>query len=151
MLQNATYLRNLHPDLLTHLPHVSLVLRLPRKMHLSRSSSHVPHLPSFLKLLQNTRVLLNFDQVRNPLRLRRKTTSERPKVLRTPQFFTRLTSKCASRNNGVHFFDMSTSKNAPRPSALNTFDFDMCFGPQRCALFRHVNFQKCSDTEVLKH
>ena len=25
----------------------------------------------------------------------------------------------------------------------------MCFAPQRCALFRHRNFQKSSDTEVL--
>ena len=46
----------------------------------------------------------------NPLRLPRKTTSERPKVLRTSQFFTLLTSKCASRHNAVHFFDISTSE-----------------------------------------
>ena len=42
---------NLRPDLLTHLTHVSLVLRLPHDMHLSRSSSNVPRLPSFKKLL----------------------------------------------------------------------------------------------------
>ena len=28
------------------------------------------------------------------------------------------------------------------------FDFEMCFAPQRCALFRHLNFQKCSETQV---
>ena len=28
------------------------------------------------------------------------------------------------------------------------FDFEMCFAPQRRALFRHLNFQKSSDTEV---
>ena len=28
------------------------------------------------------------------------------------------------------------------------FDFEMCFAPQRRALFRHLNFQKWSDTEV---
>ena len=33
-----------------------------------------------------------------------------------------LTSKRASRRNGVHFFNSSTSKNAPNPSVLNTFD-----------------------------
>ena len=32
---------------------MSLVLRLPRKMHLCRSSSNVPRLPSFLEMLQN--------------------------------------------------------------------------------------------------
>ena len=26
------------------------------------------------------------------------------------------------------------------------FDFEMCFAPQRRALFRHLNFQKCSET-----
>ena len=39
--------RNIRPDLLTHLTNVSLVLRLPREMHLCRSSSNVPRLPSF--------------------------------------------------------------------------------------------------------
>ena len=85
-----------------------------------------------------------------------------------------LTSKCASRHNGVHslnistsksalnvvcfvhfdfempqrriFFNISTSKSAPNPSVFNTFDFQMCFAPQRLGLFRHLNVQKCSDT-----
>ena len=83
-------------------------------------------------------------------------------------FFALLTSKCASRHNGVHFFDISTSKSgpmlrcfvhfdfemcfAPQRRALSTsksgpnvvcfvhFDFDMCFAPQRRALFQHRNF-----------
>ena len=137
---------NLHPDLLTHLTHVSLVLRLPRlprEMHLSRSSSNVPCLPSFLKLLQNPHVLLTFDKVHNPLRLPRRTTSEHPKVLRNPQFFALLTSKCAaSRHNGVHFFDMSTSKSGPNMVCFVHFDLETLFAPQWRALFRHHNFQK---------
>ena len=48
-----------------------------------------------------------------PLRLPRKTTSDRQQVLRTSQFFTLLTWKCASRHNRVHFFDISTSKRGP--------------------------------------
>ena len=48
--------------------------------------------------------------MQNLLRLPPKRTSERPKVLRTRQFLRLLTSKCASRHNGVHFFNMSTSK-----------------------------------------
>ena len=95
---------NQRPDLLTALMNMSLVLRLPRKMHLCRSSSNVPHLPSFLEMLQNPHVLLTFDKVHNPLRLPRKTTPERPKVARTCGAFNILTSKCASRHNGVHFF-----------------------------------------------
>ena len=62
-------------------------------------------------------------------------TSQLPKVLRDRQSLTLLTSKCASRHNGVHFFDISTSKSAPRPSVFNTFYFQMCFAPQRRALF----------------
>ena len=191
---------NLRPDLLTHLLHVTLVLRLPRDIHLSRSSSNVPRLPSFLTLLQSPHVLLTFHKVQNPLRLPRKTTSERPKVLRTPQFYTfdlemcfapqrrslfqhlncqkcseaevlsasrhsgvhffdlnfqkcsecrvlmrvlcMWASKCASRHNGVRFFNFSTSKSASNPSVFNTFDFEICFAPQRRALFRHINLPK---------
>ena len=75
-------------------------------------------------------------------------TSQLPKVLRDPQFLTLLTSKCASRHNAVHFFNISTSKSAPNPSVFNTFYFQMCFAPQRRALFQHLNFQKWSDAEV---
>ena len=52
---------NQRPDLLTALINMSLVLRLPRKMHLCRSSSIVPRLASFLEMLQIPRVLLTFD------------------------------------------------------------------------------------------
>ena len=131
---------NQRPDLLTALMNMPLILRLPRKMHLCRSSSNVPCLPSFiLDMLQNPDVLLTFEEVHNPLRLPRETTSERPKVLHTPQFFTLLTWKCASRHSGVHFFDISTSKSAPKLRCFVHFDFDMCFAhgfaPQRRATF----------------
>jgi len=72
---------NQRPDLLTSPMNMSLVLRLPRDMHLRRSSSNGPRLPTFLKLPQNHHVLLTFDKVRNPLRLPRETTSERPELV----------------------------------------------------------------------
>ena len=65
-----------------------------------------------------------------------------------PQLFTLLTSKCASRHNGVHFFDISTSKNAPKLRCFVHFDFEMCFPPQQGALFRHRNFKKCFEAAV---
>ena len=143
-------------DFPTALMNMSLVLRLPRKMHLRRSSSNVPRLPSFLEMLQNPHVLLTFDKVHNPLRLPRETTFQRPKVVRACGVFNMLTSKCASRHNGVHFFDITTSKSAPNPSVVYTFDLEMCFAPQRRALFRqrralfrHLNFQKWSGPGVL--
>ena len=75
-------------------------------------------------------------------------SSQLPKLLRTPQFLTHFTSKCASRHNTVHFFNISSSKTAPNPSVLNTFYFQMCFALQRRALFQHLNFQKWSGAEV---
>ena len=104
---------NQRPDLLTSLMNMSLVLRLPREMHLCRSSANVPRLPSFLEMLQNPHVLLTFGKVQNPLRLPRKTTSEPSKVVQACGVFYILTWKCASRHNSVHFFDISTSKSAP--------------------------------------
>ena len=165
MLQNATLSGNQRPDFLTALMNMSLVivLRLPRKMHLCRSSSNVPRLPSFLEMLQSPHVLLTFDKVHNPVRLPRETTSERPKVLRTCSVFSTfdfemcfvpqrrtlfrhlnfqkwcalyiLTSKCASRHNGVHFFDIATSKSGPTLRCFVHFDLEMCFAPQRRAIF----------------
>ena len=139
---------NQRPDLLTSLMNMSFVLHLPHEMHLWRSSSNVPRLPSLLEMLQNPHVLVTFDKVHNPLRLPRKSTSERPKVLRTRQFFALLTSKCASRHNGVHFFDISTSKSGPELVCFVHFDFEMCFAPQRRALVQHLNFQKWSEPGV---
>ena len=105
---------NQRPDLRTAPMKMSLVLRLPRKMHLCRSSSNVPRLPSFLAMLQNPHVLLTFEKVHNPLRLPRETSSERPKVVRTCGVLYILTSKCASRQYGVQLFDIATSKSAPK-------------------------------------
>jgi len=144
MLQNATPLRksppwppNIYDE---HIFFLSFVLRLPREIHLCRSSSNVPRLPSFLEMLQNPHVLLTFEKVHNPLRLPRVSTSERPKVLRTHRFFALLTSKCASQHDGVHSFDIATSKSGPKLVRFVHFDFKMCFAPQRRALFRHRNF-----------
>ena len=141
---------NQRPDLLTALMNMSLVLRLPRKMHL-RSSSNVPRLPSFLEILQKPNVLLTFAKVHNLLRLPRETASERQKVVRACGAFNIFALKRASHHNGVHLFNISSSKTAPNPSVFYTFDFEMCFAPQRRALFRHLNFQKCSEPVSFWH
>ena len=75
-------------------------------------------------------------------------TSQFPKVVREWCALYILTSKCASRHNGVHFFDVAISKGGPRMVCFVHFDFEMCFAPQRRALFRHRNFQKWSEAEV---
>ena len=140
---------------------MSLVLRLPQKMHLCRSSSHVPRLPSFLEMLQNPHACSLLTTCTIPCACPAKRQSAP-----NPQFFTLLTWKCASRHNGVHFFDISTSKSAPELGVLYIltwkcasrhngvhffdiatsksgptmvcfvhFDFEMCFAPQRRAIF----------------
>ena len=75
-------------------------------------------------------------------------TSQLPKVVRTPGVFNILTWKCASRHNGVHFFNISTSKSGPDLVCFVHFDLEMCFAPQRRALFPHLNFQKWSEPGV---
>ena len=77
--------------------------------------------------------------------------SELPKVVRTPSVFNILTSICASRHNGVHFFDISTSKSGPELVCFVHFDLEMCFAPQRRALFRHLNFKSGPELVCFVH
>jgi len=62
-------------------------------------------------------------------------TSQVPKVVRTWCVLCILTWRCASRHNGVHFFNISTSKSGPNVVCFVHFDFEMCFAPQRRAIF----------------
>ena len=62
-------------------------------------------------------------------------TSQLPKVDRSWGVFYILTCKCASRHNGVHFFDISTSKSGPTLVCFVHFDLEICFAPQRRAIF----------------
>ena len=143
MLQNVTPLRKSAPGLPNSSDeHVSCTV--PATENASfRSSSSVPRLPSFLEILQNPHVLFTFD-----LRLPPKTTLQRPKVARTCGVLYILTSTYASRHNGVHIFDILTSKSGRTMVCFVHFDLEMCFATQRRALFRHLNFQKCSKAEV---
>ena len=123
-------------ELRTSLLKMPLVLRLPRKMHLCRSSSNLPRLPSFLKMLQNPHVLVTFQWMHNPLHLPHKTTSERPKCLRDPQFFNtfdfenvlRATTPCTFSTSQLpkvlrdrQFLTLFTSKCASRHNAVHFF------------------------------
>ena len=75
-------------------------------------------------------------------------TSQLQKVLRDRQFFTILTSKCASRYSGVQFFHIATSKSGPNMQCFVHFDFKMCFSLQRRAILQHLNFKKWSGPDV---
>ena len=71
-------------------------------------------------------------------------TSKQTKVVQTCGVLYILTCACAFRHSGVQFFDIWTDKSAPKPSCFVHFDLRMCFSPQRRAIFRHLNRQKCS-------
>ena len=75
-------------------------------------------------------------------------TSQLLKALRSWGVLNILTSRRASRHNGVHFFDISTSKSGPELACRVHFDLEMWFASQRHALFRHLNFKKYSEREV---
>ena len=59
----------------------------------------------------------------------------RQKCSEAVMFLYILTFKCAFRHSGVQFFDIWTDKSAPKPSCFVHFDFQMCFSPQRRAIF----------------
>ena len=106
-------------------------------MHLCRSSSNVPRLPSLLEMPQKPHVLSTFGKVQSPLRLPHKTTSREWCVLYI------LTWKCASRHNGVHFLDISTSKSGPIMVCFVHFDLEMCFAPQQRTLLWTSQLYTC--------
>ena len=62
-------------------------------------------------------------------------TSELQKWLRQWGVLCILTCKCASRHSRVPFFNIGTSKMAPTMRCFVHFDLQMCFAPQRRAIF----------------
>ena len=111
---------NQHRDLLIALMNMSLVLRRPRKMHLCRSSSNVPRLHTLAIVFGNA-----------------------TKPSRFAPFWQGPQSLAPATRNGIW-----TSKSGPTLRCFEHFDFEMCFAPQRHALFRHRNFQKWSGAGV---
>ena len=75
---------------------------------------------------------------RIPCACHAKPTSEPSKVVRHWGAFNMLTWKCASRHNGAHFLNISTSKRVPRLMCFVHFDLEMCFAPQRRAIFHLI-------------
>ena len=78
------------------------------------------------------------------------------KVFRRVEFFNIFTGKCASffqhfhcqmsfRHSSVQLFDIRSAKSAPKTTVFQHFHFQMCFSPQRRAIIRHRNVQKCSE------
>ena len=104
-----------------------------RHLNVQKRSEPLMFLPCWLRNVLRATMACTFS------------TLQLPKVVREWCVLYILTSKCASRHNGVHFFDISTSKSGPRMVCFVHFDFEMCFAPRRRALFRNLNFQKRSE------
>ena len=73
-------------------------------------------------------------------------TSQLPKWLRPCGVLRISTDKYASRHSGVPFLNIGTSKMGPGSLCFVHFDLQMCFAPQRRAIFEHRNFQNGSYT-----
>ena len=156
---------NLRPDLLTSLMDMSLVLPLPREMHICRSSSNVCH--RFWTSCKTLTFCSLLARCRIPCACHAKRHLNVQKWSQQVVLFT------FWRHVLRALFNISTSKSGPRPSVFKTFDFEMCFAfrhlnlqewsehevlmhfdvemcfaPQRHALFEHLNFQKCSEHEA---
>ena len=136
---------NLRPDLLTCLMEMSLVLCLPREMHLCRHSSNVPRAAIGFKATKPIRLghfSRGAESIAPAFKKRKRLMSKSgPSMLR----FNILTWKRASRHKAAHCFNISTSKSVPTMVCFvrfDCFDFELCVAPQRRALFRHLNFQK---------
>ena len=103
---------NQRPDLLTSLMNMSLVLRLPRKMHLYGSSALICYKTlTFYSLLTRCTI---------PCACHAEHTWTFKSGLNM-SFFNILTWKYASRHNGVHFFDISTSRKLSDVGAFCAF------------------------------
>ena len=125
-------LENLHVLLIFDRCRIPCACRAKRHLNVQKWSEHVVCLTFLLRNVLRATTACTFS------------TSQLPKVVRARQFSTLLASKGASRHNGVHFFDSSTSKSGPTLQCFLHFDLEMCFAPQRRALFRHHNVQKWS-------
>ena len=64
-------------------------------------------------------VHFDFENVLHARTARTFSTSQLPKVVREWCVLYILTSKCASRHNGVHFFDIATSRSVRTPGFFN--------------------------------
>ena len=71
------------------------------------------------------------------------------KCAKTQVFCTFSLANVLRAEAACHFFDIVTSKSASNMRCFVHFHFEMCFSPQWRAIFRHRNFKKCSENEVV--
>ena len=124
---------NQRPDLLRFVMNMSLVLRLPREMHLCRSSANAPCLPFFWKYYKTITCCSLLVRCKILCACHAKTYLNLQEWSEHVVLFNILTWTCASRHNGVHFCDITTFEGDPTLVCFAHFDLEMCFAPQRRA------------------
>ena len=123
-----------------------LLPRLPRKNVSLQILFKCPH--ACHRFLENATKTLTFfsllTRCTNPLRLPRKNDASRSNSGASMWLLCAfLTSKCASRHNGVHFFDSSTVKSAPKLRCFCTFlTSKMCFRATNGVHFLDISTSK---------
>ena len=70
------------------------------------------------------------------------------KCSRTPSFLTFWLRKVLFATAACNFSTSELQKVLSDPQFFKHFHFHMCFSPQRRAIFRHLNFKKCSRNAV---
>ena len=158
MLQNATPLRKSAPG-----PHGISDKHVSCTAPATENSSwQILKCPTpaivFGNATQPSHVLRTFDKVHNPVRLPRKTTSERPKVLRTPQFFSTFDSEMCFAPQLRALFSTSqlpkvvrswgvlyilNSKCASRHNGVHFFDISTSKSVPKLVCFVHFDFDMC--------
>ena len=99
-----------------------------RHLNVQKWSEHVVFLTFWLRNVLRATTACTFS------------TSQRRKVLRTRQFFTLLTSKCASRHNGMHFSTSQLPKVVRSWCALYILTSKCALRHNGVHFFRHRNF-----------
>ena len=140
---------NQRMDLLTCLTHVSLVLRLPCEIHLFRSPSNVPGLPTFLKLLQDPHVLLTFGKVQNPLHLPHKNTASTSKNCPNMWCFRHFDFEMCPAPQRHALFQRLNFQKCSDTGMFSTFRLRNVLRATTACTFQHHTFQKCSEHGVL--
>ena len=152
MLQNVTLLRKFAPGpvTVTSLLNMSLVPRLPRKMHLARSSSSAPRLLSFLKCYKTLTLCSLLTRCTIPCTCHAKRHLNVHKwsehvvfltcwprhVLRAATACTFSTSLFPKVVRTRRFFSLLTWKCVSRHNGVHFFDITISkSGPNRCVLF----------------
>ena len=136
---------NLRPDLLISLMNMSLVLRLPCEMHLFRSSSNAPRLPLFWTCYKTFTLcsLLTRCTIPCTCHAERHLNVQKCSVPVPVSFLHFWLWNVLRATTACTFSTSQLPKVVRAWRALMCFvhfDLEMCFAPQRRALFRRRNF-----------